>query len=186
MISLLFENSIFKVASLFSMSPGSRFSRKEIKDKVLLHNVPLDKTLLRLLNSGVLKREARLYSVNFNSKYSKTIIGILSEEHKRFKEIPFQIFLAVNDVGSEACFQDAEAFLFGSYSKLVFREGSDIDIAVLIGKNFDKKGFAEKIAKKEKVYKKKIEVHYFGKNEFYKNKTDPLVSEILKNGIRII
>ena len=31
-----------------------------------------------------------------------------------------------------------------------------------------------------------IEIHYFSKNEFYKNKKDPLIKDILKNGVRVI
>ena len=45
MISYLFEKDIFKVLSLFGISPGSRFKRNEIKDKTLLYNVNLDKAL---------------------------------------------------------------------------------------------------------------------------------------------
>ncbi len=185
MMSILLEKDVFKVLGLFSISPGSRFNRKEIKEKTLLNNTPLDKALLKLVRSQILKREGRLYSINFNFPYAKTIISLLSEEYRRFKEIPFQIFLIVNEVAFDLSLWDAEAFLFGSYSKLVYREDSDIDIAVLVGKNMNKKIFEGKIRKKEKLYKKKIEIHYFNVKEFYKNKSDPLVAEILKNGIKI-
>ena len=78
-------------------------------------------------------------------------------------------------------------YLFGSYAKLVFKETSDIDIAIVSDKVAagDKKVINGLIQKMESRYGKNIEMHYFGKN-FYKNKKDPLVKDILKNGIKLI
>ena len=42
------------------------------------------------------------------------------------------------------------------------------------------------ISKLEKIYNKKIEVHYFERKTFYKNQRDPLVKSVLKDGSRIL
>lgn len=49
------------------------------------------------------------------------------------------------------------------------------------------KEHARKLFKKlEKHYGKRIEGHFFDLRSFYKNKRDPLVREILQNGIKIL
>ena len=186
MISPIFDQNIFKIISLFSLAPGSRFSRKEIKEKTKLNNVPLDVSLARLLKSEILKKEG-YYSVNFENDYGKNILQLASKQYKQLKELPFDIYLLLVDVAYIASgVKEAEAHLFGSYSKLVYKEGSDIDIALLITKKFNKVSFEKQVNKIKKVYRKNVEIHYFDKFDFYKNKKDPLVTEVLKNGIRLI
>ena len=186
MISPIFDQNIFKIISLFSLAPGSRFSRKEIKEKTKLNNVPLDVSLARLLKSEILKKEG-YYSVNFENDYGKNILQLASKQYKQLKELPFDIYLLLVDVAYIASgVKEAEAHLFGSYSKLVYKEGSDIDIALLITKKFNKVSFEKQVNKIKKVYRKNVEILYFDKFDFYKNKKDPLVTEVLKNGIRLI
>ena len=186
MIAGIFEKNIFKVLSIFSIEPGSRFNRKEIKGKSRLNNIPLDKSLSILKNSGILKRERSLYSVNFESSEWKNIINTFSRQYKGLKEIPLDAYFCVADiVYFLSSIKGVEAYLFGSYSKLVYKEDSDIDVAVLITGNFNKKPLQNIVNKAEKTYKKRVEIHYFDKFNFYKNKKDPLVKDILKNGVRL-
>lgn len=187
MMSLIFDQSVFKVLSLFAMSPGSRFKRNEIKAKTLLNNVPLDTTLAKMVKTETLKKEKNLYSINFENVGIKAIVSLLSDQYKNMKEVPFDIYLILVDlVYILSSSKETEAYLFGSYSKLVYKENSDMDIAVLTTKKFSRKTFEKKTNKIKKLYKKSIEVHYFDKFEFYKNKKDPLVKEILQNGVRLI
>ena len=51
--------------------------------------------------------------------------------------------------------------------------------------NNDKKEIYKLLQKLESKYGKKIEIHYFGTN-FYKNKKDPFVQEIIKNGLKLV
>ena len=74
--------------------------------------------------------------------------------------------------------------MFGSYAKLIFRENSDVDIAI-VSDVVDKRKIKKTIRKLEKEYKKKIEIHFFTK-KFYNNKRDPLVKDILQHGIKLI
>ena len=73
MITQIFTQNCMKIMTLFGLSPGSRLNRKQIKEKVYLNNIPLDFSLLRLVNSGILKRERNFYSINFENEYVKKI-----------------------------------------------------------------------------------------------------------------
>ena len=42
------------------------------------------------------------------------------------------------------------------------------------------------VAKLEKKYERKIEIHTFEKKAFYQNKNDPLIKNILKDGIKLV
>ena len=53
------------------------------------------------------------------------------------------------------------------------------------GFNILKKTHFSNISEIERVYRKTLEVHFFREN-FHKNKKDPLVKDILKNGVRLI
>ena len=187
MINQIFDSDSFKIISLFSLSPGSAFKRNEIKEKTKLNNVPLDKTLLKLLYSGILKKENNLYKIDFRNEYAKKLIDISSGQYKDLKELPFDVYLLLSDLTLKlSTIKYIEAYLFGSYSKLIYNEKSDVDIAILTPKIFDKKNVLKIIRKPERVYGKIIEVHFFEKKSFYENKKDPLVKEIIKNGMRII
>jgi len=173
--------------SMFSLSPGSRFNRKEIKEKTRLNNVPLDKALLRLVSSGILKRDGNLYYLDFENNSTKTILEICSKQYRVLKELPFDVYLILVDLVSElSLYKEIEAYIFGSYSKLIYDEKSDIDIAILATKKTDKERLQKAVQKLEKLYVKGIETHFFDKRRFYKNKKDPLVKEIIKNGALII
>lgn len=184
MMLQILNKDVVKILTLFSISPGSRFNRNEIKKKTLLNNVPLDTALNLLLQAGLVKKEKRLYSFNFNNDYYKLVLDIILRQYKLLKEIPLQIYFIILDIIYElVSYKEIELYLFGSYSKLIYKEHSDIDIAFLSNKKLNINRIVNKI---EKKYNKNIEIHYFNKNEFYKNKKDPLIKDILVNGIKII
>jgi len=112
---------------------------------------------------------------------------LISKQYTNLKELPFDVYLLLLDVTSEfSIVKGIEIYLFGSYSKLIFNENSDVDLAILTTDNLDKMKIKKKIRKMEKLYDKSIELHFFVKKLFYKNKKDPLVKEILKNGLKLI
>ena len=104
------------------------------------------------------------------------------------RQLPLMIYYLILDVvAAISLFKSIEAYLFGSYAKLIYTEKSDVDIAIMHHKEFKKKEqIARIILKLEKSYNKKIEIHYFEKEKFYKNKKDLLVKGILKDGIKLI
>ncbi len=187
MISLIFTPDCYKILILFSLSPGSRFNRKEIKEKTKLNNVPLDKALSQIIASGVAKRERNYYYLNIADKSAKELLEICQHQYQQLRELPLAVFYLLTDLTNSTPFlKGNEVWLFGSYAKLVYKENSDIDIAVLHSQEIRKEGINKTVAKLEKIYNKKIEIHYFEKTGFYKNKKDLLVKGILRDGVRLI
>lgn len=186
MIASIFNKDIFEVLTIFSISPGSKFTRKELKEKTLFNNVNLDKVINILINSNLIKKEKRLLYLDLDK--AKSVIKLISDDYKELKELPLNVYFSIiNIVFSLSRIKNVNAYLFGSYAKLIYKDKSDIDIAIVSDKikNEEKKELEKLIRKLEKRYKKNIEIHYFTKN-FYKNKKDPLVNDILKNGIRLM
>ena len=108
-------------------------------------------------------------------------------QYKGLKELPLNVFLLIIDlIDSLSTIRKIEVYLFGSYSKLIYREKSDIDIAVLLQSENKKINFDKISQKLEKIYGTRVEIHDFDKGKFYDNKDDPLVSDILRNGIRLL
>ncbi len=189
MISQAFTQNAFKVLSLFAVSPGSRLNRKEIKEKTKLNNIPLDEALLRLTSSKLIGKEGNYYSINFENEFSRKLIELCSKQQKKLKSLPTNVFFLLVDFVFQASLQKGtEAFLFGSYSKLIFHDKSDVDIAIVspASQKTNKDAFEKLSEKLEELYKKQIQLHFFEKDTFYRNKKDPLVKEILKNGVRLI
>lgn len=187
MISPIFTPDCFKILSLFSISSGSRFNRTEIKSRTKLNNVPLDKALLSLVNSLVLVRSGNYYGINFECEYSQKLLEICSKQYQQLRELPLEMYYLVIDLVTPLSqLKRNEAFLFGAYAKRVYTEKSKVDLAILYSKQPDKANINKLIMKLEGVYQKKVEVHYFEKKSFYKNKKNPLIKSILKDGVKLI
>ena len=157
--------------TVISLSKGSRFQRRELKEKTRMDNVTLDKTLTNLHNSGIIGRENRYFFLNIGNEHAKEISEIIHRQYQQLREIPLNAYFSITDIILYLSrFKNMDVYLFGSYSKLVFRDTSDIDIAIIsdtIGEN--KKDIQKAVQKTEKKYEKTIEIHYFG-SIFYKNK----------------
>jgi predicted nucleotidyltransferase len=187
MIEPVFDRDCFKVLGVFAVSPGSRFRREEIKEKTRLNNVPLDKALVKLANCHIVKIQRGFYSLDFESENSKKLVEIVSKQQKELRDVPLVVFLLLTDlVDALSTVKGVEVWLFGSYAKLIYREKSDVDVAVIfekMPKGLDLGRLGQKL---EKTYGKQIQIHDFEKGPFYKNKNDPLVSDILRNGVRLL
>src|SRR3989344_3082065 len=100
MISNLLEKNIARVLTYFLISPGSRYARKEIKEKTEMNNVPLDKTLTKLKSLKLIAENKKLYSLNFNIEKNKEIFNIISSEYHYFN-IPYKIFNILIEVAEK-------------------------------------------------------------------------------------
>ena len=187
MITDIFYKDAVMVLTLFSVSPGSKFTRNEIKEKTALNNIPLDNALNVLLNNRILTREKRFFSLNFENKNSKILLDAIKNEHIRFKEIPLKIYylmLDASDVMSHIT-SITKVYLFGSYAKLIYTDRSDVDLAIVLEKS--DKGTIDKIKKSankiEKKYGKSIELHFFEEKDM--RQKDPIIKEILKNNVEL-
>jgi DNA polymerase sigma len=181
-----FNKNIVKVLSVFATSPGSNLQRNSIQKFTRINNIILDKTLARLCNSKILKKKKRFYFFNHSNQESKVILKEISKSYHELKNLPLEVYSIILDLGFEfvEIKNIGEVILFGSYSKLVYTESSDIDIAIISDK-ISKKRINDIVKKIKKRHNKKVEVHFFQK-DFYKNKKDPLVKEILKDGVKLI
>lgn len=83
MIFPLFNKDIVEVLTVFSVSHGSRFQRKEIQEKTKMHNVNLDHVITILLHTGVLQKEKRLLSLNIEKGMS--IVNLICQDYKILK-----------------------------------------------------------------------------------------------------
>jgi len=188
MITDIFNKDIAKVLTFFSVSPGSKLTRNEIKEKTKINNAPLDKALEALLNNKILTKEKRLLSLNFENNNMKKALSIIKKEHTRFKDIPLNVYYSLLDISSKIAGigNVINAYLFGSYAKLIYTEKSDIDLAIVTSKD-DKpavkliKGYVIKI---EEKYDKKIELHFFEKKDM--KQKDPIIKEILRNSVEML
>lgn len=182
----LFDKNMLKVLTVFSISPGSRLKRNIIKEKTEIPNSVLDKTLASLMNFKIIIKERNLLALNFKNNNIKEIITLIQEDYAKLKQLPLKEYFIILDIKIELSkIKDiGETYLFGSYVKLIFKEDSDIDIAI-ISQNAKNKNISKIIKKLENKHKKSIEIHNFSR-EFYKNKRDPLVKEIIQHGTRLI
>lgn len=179
MISNLLEKNVRKVLTYFLISPGSRYARKEIKEKTEMNNVPLDKTIIKLKSLRLITENKKLYSLNFNIEKNKEIFGIISSEYNYFN-IPYKIFNILVEVVEKLSKNKGvkSAILFGSYAKLIHVKNSDIDIAVIMKSKTRKQ--IEKIKKEIDKFDDKTELHFFEEKDL--KEKDPLIKDILKNG----
>jgi len=185
MISDVFDKDAIKVLTLFSVSPGSKFTRNELKSKTFMNNVNLDNTINALVKNRFLVREKRFFRINFGNEHAKNIIALAREEHLRFKEIPLKIFYLITDFSAAASKERGltQIYLFGSYSKLIYTEKSDVDIAVILkNSNRSAENQLKLLAHKlEKKFGASIELHFFVEIDL--KQKDKLITEILRNGI---
>lgn len=187
MIGLIFDLDCFKILSVFGLAPGMRLRRQELKQKTKLNNVPLDNALARLVSAKILIKEKKLFAINFENPQSKQILNIISQQYKTMRELPLDVYFLLLDVASQlTTTKYIELWLFGSYAKLIYKENSDVDLALLVPKKYNKEFVTKGLQKLEKKYNKNIELHTFDKARFYKNKRDPLVKEIFRAGLRLI
>lgn len=187
MISQVFTQDTFKILTVFSLSPGSRFRRKDLQERAVMNNVPLDKALGRLSASGMVKKESSYYAINFESEHAEAFIAICAKQHRQLKQLPLKVYFVLSDIVFQlSLLKGIELYLFGSYSKLIFTEKSDVDIAFLTTKQTKSGIISKSIEKIAKAYSKNVEIHFFDKKAFYSNKKDPLIGEIIRNGMRLI
>lgn len=187
MIINLIDKNYAKLLLFMTISPGSRYSRKEIYEKTGMNNVPLDNSLNVLVNLKLIKEENKLYSLILENETIQQLI----KERKIISNLPLKVQFILLEFISYAISPKSinKIILFGSYAKLIFSEKSDIDIAVIFPNKIKNKEkiekkiliFEEKLSKK---YKKDIQSHFFLEQDL--KQKDPLIKDILRNGIILI
>ena len=67
----LLDKNLAKILAFFLISPGSRYNRKEIKEKTKMNNIPLDNTLQKLITLKLLEQNKSLYNLNLKIEKNK-------------------------------------------------------------------------------------------------------------------
>lgn len=194
MITDLFDKNIVKILSLFFISPGSKHTRKEIKEKTGMNNIPLDIGLRKLLKQKITKKTKNLYelSPSLPPEIETLVESLKTEFREKFVSLPLKVFYTLTEI-SEKLSRIKEiknVFLFGSYAKLIYTEKSDIDLAIILPDRLKNKTKLIKQINKttnriEKKFKREIETHFFSESNL-KHKKDPLIKDIIKNSRQII
>ncbi|MBS3088526.1 nucleotidyltransferase domain-containing protein [Candidatus Pacearchaeota archaeon] len=184
MISNIFDKSVVKLISYFLISPGSRYTRKELKEKTEMNNLPLDNLLTKLLSLRILNKKNNLYQFSSENEAFLEILEKIKQEYKEFG-VPYRIFNILVETAEKLSKNKSvsSAVLFGSYAKLVHTENSDIDIAVVTKSKFPEK----QITKTKKEIAKisdKTELHFFQEKDLQEK--DALIQDIKRNGKRIL
>lgn len=187
MIVTLLERRFRPLISYVLISPGSRYTRKEFKEKTGLHNKTLDEALAQLCALQVLKKEKRIYSIDNTNEQINKLLTLLKEEEQRL-DVPFTVLQLLEDV-IDWCSRNEKIkhiYLFGSYAKKIQHEKSDVDITLITKQELTKQEKSALYTQKEKIkekYGKEIEVHIFTEAEF--KRQDSLIKEIKQNGKKI-
>jgi predicted nucleotidyltransferase len=180
--------SNIKIIYLFCEAPGKSLTRKEIQMLTKLANNPLNQSLKFLTRCGILRKEKRLYRLNFENEDVEDLVEFFKKERTKLKNLPYTIWLVLFDLTTKLIskLDVKKLYLFGSHAKLIAHSKSDIDIALVIEKREPKIDLiVEKIVSKiEETFDKKIQVHLFEAKEF--KKKSGLVKEILRDSIKII
>jgi len=182
-INLLNRNSA-RILILFSTSPGRRYLRKEIQEKTEINNVPLDSSLAELLSFKLITKKKKIYSLNFENN----LVNQILEELKEISPVPIKIKFILNDFVFYASKvkEINSIILFGSYSKIIFSDKSDIDIAVICDSKKEMEDKIIAIAEKlSKEYKKEIHVNFLSEQDL-KHKKDALIKDIIRNGRKLL
>lgn len=189
MIANLLEKNIAKVLVVILISPGSRHTRKELKEKTEMNNVPLDFALNKLLHLGIVRKEKNLISLAPESS-SKELLESMRKEYVELN-LPIKVYHIILDLSNKLSDIPgiSRIYLFGSYAKLIYHEKSDIDIAIIFKNSIKNRYKLEKKINKVaerlgKLSEKKVETHFFQEKDL--KEKDPLIKDILRNGKRLM
>jgi predicted nucleotidyltransferase len=186
--NFLGNKTAWKILRVLSEAPGRGTTRSEIKEITKAGNFALSESLKSLVTYKILLKKKlgkkEIYWLNTANPVVQEIIKLFEMERTELKNLqPSKvIFLAkILDVIVEKISPES-VILFGSHAKGTATEESDFDLCVIV-------------RKKEKMQRivlaslpENVQIHIFEKKEFekLKRKKDPLIEEILRDGIKLI
>jgi len=185
--NFLGNKTAWKILRILAEAPGRGNERKEIKEITKAGNFALSNSLKELEMYNILLKKKigkkEIYWLNSANPVVQEIMKLFELERIKLKNLqPSKtIFLAkITDEISK--FNPKSIILFGSYAKGIAVEESDFDLCIIVKGN--KKGYLRKLSK----LPENVEVHLFEEKEFeeLKKKKDPLVEEIIRDGIQLL
>ncbi len=182
----LFDKNLIRIISYFLISPGSRYRRKELKEKTGMNNVPLDTNLNKLCALKILKEKRNIYNLNLENQDMQLILNEIKKEYDEF-HLSHAIFNIIVEISEKVAREKsiAQTILFGSYAKLIHTDKSDIDISIILKDSIKNVSSIEKKLRKEtekigRRHSKIIELHFFHEKDMKQH--DPLIKDIVRNG----
>ncbi len=180
--NVLNNKSVWKLLFLISYSPGSGYTRGELLKLTKWNNLSLDRVLKKLLFYNIIQKEGRIIKLNFEDIKTKVIVNLIEQEKKRLNYPSYELYLIITEflrlVENKPIFA---IYLFGSWAKKTASKSSDIDLAIFSKDELNLIKVQDKI---EQRFEVKLQLHYF-EEDTLKNKRDPLIKNILKDGIKI-
>jgi len=176
------SNIVVRVLGYYFLNPKARHYIRELAELLKLDPGNLSRKMLELKKEGLflMSSEGKNRYFTLNEKYP------LLEEYKSIYEAKFGVveFLkgALEEVGGLS-----EAYIFGSYAKGNFEEGSDIDLLLVGGQDHGQ--IMRRLATLEKRWRREINVVDYSSKEFaekIKNKDSFLVNIFSGKTIKII
>ena len=189
--TILGYKSVWRVLELLAENPTRSHTRQEIKKHTNLGNKPLTDALNRLVFAEITikeeKKKARtVYWLNQANEFTKVLLDLIKKERLYWRMIPYSTLAVLNEF-TRKCIEEIndviKLILFGSVARGTATKNSDIDIAIIV-KSIDTKtklSLNETTDKLERKLKRKIQLHYFTKDEFKENKG--IILEIKKEGL---
>ncbi len=190
------SKSVWRVLMLYGESPGSGFTRQELREHTKLGNKALSFALKRLVTFGILSKNKdsfplAVYKLNLGNKYSGDILKMIKSEKNELNSLPYGFGLIAREFSRRIIdiIDVKNIYLFGSVAKRTYREDSDMDFAVVLDKKNAKSDMliskiAEELSRK---FKRKIQYFILTEEQIKDSgKRSKLTEEILKDGIKII
>lgn len=165
-----------KVLGYYFINPEARHYVRELANLLKLDPGNLSRKMMELKNDGLFleESEGKNHFFRLNKNFP------LLNEYKSIYEAKFGITQSIKKVLGEIG-KISEAYIFGSYAKGNFEEGSDIDL-LIVGDN-EHESLFKAISSLEKLWHREVNIIDFSPKEFslkLKNK-DPFLQNIFSD-----
>lgn len=190
------SKAAWRILILLGESPGRGITKPEISRHTKLGGNALFLTINSLEKFGLITKEKTgkktYYKINKANPYSQDIISLVSRERQDLNSLNPEISIPVREFGRQVLHLDIyQIYLFGSTVKGQYKEGSDIDLAIVLESEPGTKArmhIEEASGSLAKRFKREVQIHYFTKEQFEagRKKGNPLVEEIIRDGIKLL
>lgn len=185
--NFLGNKTAWKILRVLSEAPGKGVARSEIKALTKAGNLALSNSLKELETYGIIKKKKMgkkdIYWLNVANKFAKKILELFEIEMENLKGLPpSKVIYLAKIISRLERIKPKSVILFGSQVKGIASQESDFDICVIVEKK-DRRKLRE-ISK----LPENVQLHIFEEKEFYelKKEKDPLIEEILRDGVKLI
>jgi predicted nucleotidyltransferase len=182
--NILTNKSVWRILILYSYAEGSGYNWTDLKENTKLHIGSLKNALEILVMHNILKKNKRIYKLNFENQETYDLIKLINNEKLRLNFPNFDLYLKliffIEEIQmSKKRDKIKEVYLFGSHAKKKASIDSDIDIAII--SNDLNLNLTKEIVKLEENLKVEFQIIVLEKLS-----NDNLSKEIIKHGIKLV